>query len=350
MHQIHNQINSGAYPNTKQLADQLEVHPSTIERDLNELRNHGAPIEYDRKRRGFYYTHPWSFYKISLSEGETVALFLGQKLLAQYRGTPFAPVVESAFRKLQVCLPDYVTVDLDLVGEAVSFDVPRLRGNELRVARYFQGLGDARQRHHRVVIRYWTASRDEVTTRKIDPYHIHFYQGAWYVIGFCHLRGKIRTFAVDRIRKFDVTQEEYKVPPDFDIKDYLAGTWGIEHGTEPQAVRLQFAPEQARWVRERVWHPSQRLEDLPDGSLLMTVTVSGLGEVKRWLLQFGAGVRVLEPEALRQEVVREVRGMVNLYPEPPRASSRRGATVGPSGRNTDKVPNSDQSQADRGPS
>lgn len=349
MLQIHNLINSGTYLNTSQLADKLEVHPSTIERDLRELRNYGAPIEHDRKRRGYYYAEPWSPYEIPLSEGELVALFLGQKLMAQYRGTPFAPAIQSAFEKLQLCLPNYVSVDLNLAGEVVSFDVPRLRGNELRVARYFQGLGDARHRRHRVVIRYWTASRDELTSRKVDPYHLHFYQGAWYLIGYCHLRGEVRTFALDRIRKLTVTGEEFAIPPDFDIGAYFADMWGIEHGTAPQKVKLQFAPEPARWVRERVWHSSQKLEELPDGSLVMEVTVSGLGEVKRWLLQFGAGVQVLQPDTLRREVMREVRGMAKLYPEPPRAGSRRRTVRKHSQPNVEKGTAPDRPKADPGP-
>jgi predicted DNA-binding transcriptional regulator YafY len=55
------------------------------------------------------------------------------------------------------------------------------------------------------------------------------------------------------------------------------------------------------------------MEHLPDGSLQLEFTVSGLGEVKRWILGFGRNARVIDPPALREEIVREIAGMGKLY-------------------------------------
>jgi len=69
----------------------------------------------------------------------------------------------------------------------------------------------------------------------------------------------------------------------------------------------------ARWVRERKWHESQRLDEQPDGSLILRFTVSGLGEVKRWVFSFGSHAEVLAPEELREEIQRETKKMAEKY-------------------------------------
>ncbi len=68
-----------------------------------------------------------------------------------------------------------------------------------------------------------------------------------------------------------------------------------------------MGPFQRPEVRERLWHPSQTLEDHPDGSLTLTLRVADTIEVKRWILGWGAGAEALEPARLRREVAAEAR-------------------------------------------
>ena len=49
--------------------------------------------------------------------------------------------------------------------------------------------------------------------------------------------------------------------------------------------------ETARYIRERNWHPSQKIEENEDGTLVLQLQTSGLGEVKRWLMQYGSGAK-----------------------------------------------------------
>ncbi len=78
--------------------------------------------------------------------------------------------------------------------------------------------------------------------------------------------------------------------------------WG-----EPQEVKIRFSPSQAPYTRERTWHPSQQIETERDGSIILTLNVADLGEVKRWLIGFGAEASVLTPGTLRMEVAKECR-------------------------------------------
>ena len=86
------------------------------------------------------------------------------------------------------------------------------------------------------------------------------------------------------------------------IETTLQRAWDIIADQPPVEVVLRFAPDVATRVREATWHPSQRVEVEPDGSLLWRATVAGTIEIRLWILQWGADVEVLEPPALRDDV------------------------------------------------
>lgn len=66
-------------------------------------------------------------------------------------------------------------------------------------------------------------------------------------------------------------------------------------------MKLKFAPGVTRRVKETTWHPSQKIEDLPDGGCLFTVRVGSTLEMTPWIRGWGPDVEVLEPSALRDE-------------------------------------------------
>jgi predicted DNA-binding transcriptional regulator YafY len=128
--------------------------------------------------------------------------------------------------------------------------------------------------------------------------------GGFYLVGYCHLRRAIRVFAIERIRSLDVLSRRFTLPAGFDPEKYLAGALGILSG-DLVTVKVVFAKKLARYIRERLWHPSQKFRDLTDGRLELTLHVADTLEVRRWILGYGVQADVIEPagmrEALRQE-------------------------------------------------
>src|SRR5207253_2559772 len=94
------------------------------------------------------------------------------------------------------------------------------------------------------------------------------------------------------------------LPASFDPGKYLAGALGIISG-DLVTVKVVFARKLARYIRERLWHPSQKFRDLTDGRIELTLHVADTLEVRRWILGYGEQAEVIEPagmrEALRQQ-------------------------------------------------
>jgi predicted DNA-binding transcriptional regulator YafY len=186
-------------------------------------------------------------------------------------------------------------------------------------------------------VRIWYPSTDgQERARLIEPYFIEpsLLGRSSYVVGRDRGLGEMRTFKVERITRAEPSSEPYRIPADFDVNRYLAGAWGIFHSGEPVEVQLRFYPPAAPRVRESIWHPSQILQDGPEGSVEMTVTVTGTIEITPWILGWGEAVEVLAPNELRRKIAEIGQRLASRNRRRPKESTRppREATSRTKGR------------------
>lgn len=300
------ELRNGTFPTVERLARLTESNPKTVRRDLAYLRDHfGAPVAYDREHNGWHYTEPtYRFPALMVTEGELLALFLASQALHQYAGSPFEHNLRRAISKLEQLLPDEISLHENDIQQTHSF---RQSVTSLHDVDIFRRLADAVLQRRQLRLTYWTASRDALTERVVDPWHLACIDGEWFLVGWCHLRQAPRMFAPARIRSLDITGETFTVPDDFRIDNFLEGTFRVirDHSQPLQTVRLRFDPFAAKYIREKIWHPSQVLRFEPDGSVILELTLRSLVEVRRWILSWGSACEVLEPLSLRAEISRE---------------------------------------------
>jgi predicted DNA-binding transcriptional regulator YafY len=79
-------------------------------------------------------------------------------------------------------------------------------------------------------------------------------------------------------------------------------------------VILRFRPDQAPYIRERIWHPSQKITHLSDGSLQLVFRAGGPFELRRWILGWGDAVEVISPDELRHEIRDILNSAASIYP------------------------------------
>ncbi len=175
-----------------------------------------------------------------------------------------------------------------------------------------------------IQVRYYSMSRGEETARRIDPHHLTYFNGGLYLVGYCHVRQAVRIFAVERMRALEMLPETYTIPADFDVDEYLRDAWGMIRG-DLVTVQAVFSKAVAPYGRERVWHPSQEMHELPGGRLALMLRVADTVEVRRWLLGFGADVEVVTPLSLREALRREAEKLVVLLATHRRPPARVGA-------------------------
>ena len=135
---------------------------------------------------------------------------------------------------------------------------------------------------------------------------------ALYLIGYDEDRRAPRTFKIERIQSASLTPEVFEGSSVTIARDLLSA-WDVISDEPLVRVVLRFAPDVAARAAETRWHPSQEVEPGPDGSLVWQARISGLREVRSWILGWGAGVEVLEPAELRDWVRTEHEGAAARY-------------------------------------
>jgi len=310
---IDEQIRANKYPNAQKVKEKFELRGLRVVYEdrkymINELH---APIKYSRTKEGWYYTVPTYFLPaIMLKREEVAAFFLGEELFRRYLGTPFETPLRLALDKITRHLPEHV-------GDAAQKDTSAFAftggGRAIINPELLLELNEAILSKNSIKMEYYSASSCQTNTRTVDPYHLHNIHGDWYLIAYCHTRCEPRDFLISRIRAQKRLSSTFQIRPDFSLDAYLAKGFLAERATQPEDVVIKFDEYQARWIRERLWHSSQQIEELPCSRLILRLRVGGLGEVKRWIMGYGMHAEVLQPESLRCEIADEVKKMAEIY-------------------------------------
>lgn len=301
MQQIFQAIKSGEFPNRHRLAADIEVTTKTIQRDIDFMRERlRLPITYDQEGGGYRFTQPISsFPMVELTEAELVSVFVGQKALAQYKGTPFAAPLRSAFEKLTSNLAGRLTLawsDLDALVSFRSFEITPVDITT------FQTTSEAVRKSVELHFDYKKLDSTKYEKRGLQPYHLACVQDQWYVIGHCLKRDALRTFVLARMRGAKMGGTPFVRPSEFSIEKHLKDSFGVFSANGSHAVRLKFDAFAGQLVRERIWHPSQKIQELADGGLELTLQLSSLHEIEPWVLSWGEHAKVLGPAELQKSI------------------------------------------------
>jgi proteasome accessory factor B len=306
MLRIHRALQGQEFPTLGTLAGDLEVSTKSIQRDLDFMRDRMLlPIEFDRTHGGFRYTEEVNaFPTMQITEGEILALVVAEKALQQYRGTSFEKPLLSAIRKMAEGLPDTISLDLAQVDRTISF---RTRAQPVLDLEIFETLTRATAGRRQIEIAYRKPGQHEADTRLVDPYHLANINGEWYLFAFDHLRKDLRTFVPSRIQSARETGKLFKPTQPFSLEERLRGSFGVRSGEGLFDVVLRFSPRVADYIREKKWHPSQKVRELRQGGVELSLRLSSLQEVERWVLSWGGNASVVRPRELKDAVRKAAR-------------------------------------------
>jgi predicted DNA-binding transcriptional regulator YafY len=300
-------IEAGRYTTAQDLADEHGVTERTIRRDIEALQEAGFPL-YDERSEGRKVWRLIEGYKQRLTQtftlAELSALYFSKNLMSFVGGAPFGSDLESAFAKIREALPARSLPYLARIQDLFSArpDTWKDYSDKQDV---IAALIDAVLHQRQAAIEYFSFNSKRTKTYTIDPYRVVYYHGGLYLYARAHEYEEVRTFAVERIEKIEVRDQAFEIPNDFSVSEYARGAFGIAGG-KPEPVEVVFDAEMAGYIRERVWHESQSIEDGPGGAVVLRMSVSPGFELKAWIKGFLPYVRVVKPASLRTAIAKDL--------------------------------------------
>jgi predicted DNA-binding transcriptional regulator YafY len=298
----------------RDLAAELDCHARTVYRDLEALQVAGFPVYSERIDNSSY----WHILEsarhqipIPFNLTELMALYFSRDMLKVLKNTVFYDSLESLFQKIKTTLSPDVTRYLNQFENSLYVGLKPYKEYG-KFKEIIHQANDAVLTRHLIRITYYTMSRRKESERIIAPYKLWFFDGTFYLLAHCRLRNDIRLFAIDRIKKIESLDTPFETPEDFDMNTILQSSFGAFIG-DPVPVSIHFSSDIAGYITEKIWHRSQTIDPLPDGSIIFKATVAGTKEIKHWIMGWGAGAKVLGPESLKQEIAAESTAMVRSY-------------------------------------
>ena len=282
------------------LAARFEVSKRTIYRDITALAEAGVPV-VSLPGQGYRLADGFSLPPLVFTPAEATALLFGARLLATQASGAMARAADDAIAKVAAVLDETTRRNVEEIDATVTF-FPAASGDpplDLTDARV-TAIREAITRRRAVALRYRGRNREEASERLVEPQTLTFGGNAWYLSGYCRLRGGERAFRLDRIEHLAVTDEAFRpraaapAPPPATID-----------------VRVRLSPLAARIARERQ-HWSFVREDADPGGAVAVYAPHRLDEIASWLLGWGTAAEVIAPPELRERLRAEALRLAEL--------------------------------------
>ena len=307
-------LTSNTGKSVSDIVEKINCHSRTVYRDLEALQVAGFPLyteKQDGKTLWFILATAKKNVPIPMSLPELMALYFGRDMLNVLKNTIFHDSLKSLFTKIKTTLPGDYTKFLDQFEKNI-----KVGQHPYKLYTGFKEtlnkVNDSIEDRKYIDMSYFTMSRKKETRRRIAPYNIWFFDGTFYLVGFCLNRKEIRNFSFDRIKHLELSKDSFNRPDDFSIEEHMKSSFGVFHG-EPVKVKIWFAPEAAGYIKEKIWHESQIITDQEDGSIYFEAEVAGIFEIKTWIMGWGAKAKVIEPDILKKEIFSEIDSLKTLY-------------------------------------
>jgi proteasome accessory factor C len=279
--------------------------------DRAELESLGIELGVEKPGEGFfeaelYSLPPENFYldAIKFSDDELASLSTALSLLTD-GGFAYAEPLRLALQQVAWGHPnpisegDRAPVEMAMTASAGGRDLSQ------RLSK----IETAISRRKTIEFTYYTMERDQTEKRKVDPFHLVFRSGQFYLIGLSHEREAVRVFRLSRIQGkvgyASKAEHDFSPPEDFDRRDYgQRADWqlGEIRGTAKIFVRDRIA-----WLIERDFggygelRPARKSDEAPGKGSVLETDYASPRELIAWVLRWRQNAEVLEPEELREE-------------------------------------------------
>jgi proteasome accessory factor B len=296
-----------------ELADEFGVTKRTLYRDLKALEEAGYPILSEAINGTTYWKFEPSFKGISpvtFTLNELMARYFSRKLIVSPGKSPFSTELESAFKKIETVLPAKHIARLEKIEEMFTPLVKASKKIDLSKG-IFETVQWALLNQNVLKLEYKPRKGNRAFPFEVHPYSLLFYKGEFYILCFVLSKG-LRYFALEGIKKAERMKERFDIPEEFSMSEFLKVPFGLFHG-KPITVKVVFDKELSDYIQRRTWHPSQKIKQLKDGRILLSMTASGKEEIKAWVLSFGSNAEVLSPKFLMEEIGADIEKTLALY-------------------------------------
>jgi proteasome accessory factor C len=312
--------------------------------DRAELESLGIELKVDKPAEGYYEAEnyslpPENFYlpSIQFTDDELGALRMSLTLLdGQFA---YAEPLRLALQQLSWGRPSPLNAPEE---RTVALAVTAAAGGR-ELSQRLSKIETAIFRRKTIVFDYYTIGRDAEESRRVDPYHLLFRGGQFYLVGYSHERDDVRVFRLSRIRGkvgyASKAEHDFAPPENFDPRVYATRTdWQLGDTTGRARIWLS---DRIDWlVLRHFGHagdvmPASEVDDAPEDGVVFETDYANQRQMVSWVLGLGERARILGPPELVETFDHAIERVVECHTNPPELADARKRTAADTAADTD---------------
>jgi predicted DNA-binding transcriptional regulator YafY len=277
----------------EEIADHFEISLRTVYRDVKALMEAGVPIGSEAGK-GYFIVDGYHLPPVMFNQQEASAMLTAGKLVEKMTDDSIRKAYQSALFKIKSVLNDSEKDHLENLQS--SIEVYRYPDQTPEYPGQFMADVQHAISHRNVVLLEYLSTKDERTTREIEPIGVVHYSGRWHLIAWCRLRNGYRDFRVDLIQSLKNTGVIFDKRNLLSLQEYFQSLMHAHQDMEK--VTVSFDKSVSRYLKQaRYYYGFVSEEDLGD-RCRMTFLVASMRSFCRWLLMYGNAVELESPDKL----------------------------------------------------
>lgn len=255
------------------LAVEYNVEELTIKRDLSELRSRGIDI-HSLKKTGIKILSP-----------------INKNLLKEF-------------------ILEYISFSYsdDYPDKSTNILIEKHKEKALSMVVQLQ---QAIEKNYSVRIDYQATANTIKRDVLVNPLKIFQSQNDWRLLGIN--QNIVKQYYLSKILRVSITSEKFKSISKEKINSFFSSSLKSWIGTEEFLIKVKFEKNWAEIIKSKMFLMNQRITDLEDGSIIFEGVVNSLDEAATWILSFGKGAQILEPDSLRNKVIQLAKDALSNY-------------------------------------
>ena len=300
--------------NVTKLMGELEVDRSTVMRDLDFLRMMGVEVDWNPITETYELEDGQDFFPaMDLKAKDYLLLEFIQQSLAQYSQTELGKEMMETYKRLFGIFVG--KTEWNKWSKTVVFRLGAAPTRATMEIKIFNLLHRAILEKRLVSFSYKSPKSSRPREKTVEPHLMTMNEGRWYLYGTDAKTRHLTPFAFPRISDIQITAEKFQSDPPRHPRHLLQHSFGAVISTDPPFdIVIEFESAVVERLKESIWHPRQKLEDLPDGRARLTLPLNSTLEVKPWILSWGPYARVTAPDSLAAEIATTIRKMAERCP------------------------------------
>jgi len=321
---IDDKIKNGKKATIKQLAtawnnscteEKDKVTERTIATDIKAIQKVFEGAEIDEQIDGKYYSysdHKFSIRQLNLNENDEVFFSFLRMTLQNFENTD----IYNKFNKLRNKVLQEDKSKQTTTNSFKSFILPEISFGKSGYE-WIETLFEAINKQESIEILY-RKNPNEISNKTLSPYLLKEFRKRWYLIAYDHAEDRkcTKVYALDKIKEIIESEKKFYIDPFFNPNDYFKYTFGIHHElfNKPIDVVLDFYGNNIDQLMNHPLMATQKSTLMQGGKALrVELEVYNSYEIKREILGYGKGVKVVSPESLVNDIKEMAQGIINQY-------------------------------------